>query len=333
VLLPGYSPLAVAATLEALEATNELLEGTHHEAVLLSVDGLPVAGSSGVSWPGTAAAVPAALASQPGPLRSVQVHADPGLLPAATTEPLAAWLRGQARQGAVLAGIGTGAAVLAQAGLLDGHRATLPSAFLRELADAHPRVVFSAHLYEIDGTRLSCAAGTACLDLMVAWLGQLHGERCTQALLAHFGLERLRARDERQREPLGGRGVTGSPKLAEAVALMEANLGEPLPTEDIARLVGVSRRQLERLFKQHLGELPSRYYGELRLARAQRLLRQSSQSVLQVGLACGFTSGSHFSNAYRARFGRTPREERSPMLGAAVRPPPSRPPEPEDPTA
>ena len=99
-------------------------------------------------------------------------------------------------------------------------------------------------------------------------------------------------------------------------ALMEANLGEPLPTEDIARLVGVSRRQLERLFKQHLDELPSRYYAELRLARARRLLQQTSQSILQVGLGCGFSSGSHFSNAYRTRFGRTPREERSQRAAA-----------------
>jgi transcriptional regulator GlxA family with amidase domain len=91
---------------------------------------------------------------------------------------------------------------------------------------------------------------------------------------------------------------------------MEANLQEPLPTHEIARLVGVSRRQLERLFKQHLDDMPSRHYAELRLARARRLLQHSGQSILQIALACGFASGSHFSNAYRARFGHTPRDER-----------------------
>jgi transcriptional regulator GlxA family with amidase domain len=138
-----------------------------------------------------------------------------------------------------------------------------------------------------------------------------------QALLAHFGLERLRGRDERQRVPVAGSATAGtSAKLTEALALMEANLGEPLPTEEVARLVGVSRRQLERLFKQHLDELPSRWYAELRLAKARRLLQQTSQSILQIALACGFASGSHFSNAYRTRFGRTPREERSPRAQA-----------------
>ena len=118
-------------------------------------------------------------------------------------------------------------------------------------------------------------------------------------------------RDERQRAGYSERRGAGSPKLAEALALMEANLGEPLPTEEVATLVGVSRRQLERLFKQHLDTLPSRHYLELRLARAQRLLQQSSQSILQIGLSCGFSSGPHFSNAYKSHFGHTPRDERS----------------------
>ena len=151
---------------------------------------------------------------------------------------------------------------------------------------------------------------------MIAWLGARHGEKLVQELVAHFGLERLRERDERQRAPLAARIGPASAKLHEAVALMEANLGEPLPTEDIARLVGVSRRQLERLFKQHVEALPSRYHAELRLARARRLLQQTSQSILQVALGCGFASGSHFSNAYRARFGKTPRDERSQRVAA-----------------
>jgi transcriptional regulator GlxA family with amidase domain len=146
-------------------------------------------------------------------------------------------------------------------------------------------------------------------------LGSRHGERLQLQLLAHFGLERLRQEHERQSEAAAAR-AGGSAKLAEAVALMQANLGEPLSTEDIAGLVGVSRRQLERLFRQHLDTLPSRWYLEQRLQRAQRLLQQSSQSILQVGLGCGFTSGAHFSNAYRGFFGRTPRDERSARAAA-----------------
>jgi transcriptional regulator GlxA family with amidase domain len=299
--------LALGGALDALAAINDLLGEALYAPQLLSLDGQPVRAGCG-----TAVAVHHALGTQP-TLNAVVVVADRPL-PDGLRDghaPLHALLRERAAAGATLGGIGTGAAVLAQAGLLAGYRATLHWAHVQQLAEAHADVVVSSKLYEIDRGRLSCAGGTASLDLLIAWLGQRHGERVAQELVAHFGLERLRSRDETQRAPVAARTGHGAPKLTEAVTLMEANLGEPLPTDDIARLVGVSRRQLERLFKQHLDELPSRYYARLRLTRARRLLQQTSQSILQIGLACGFASGSHFSNAYRAHFGHTPREERS----------------------
>jgi len=211
--------------------------------------------------------------------------------------------------------MGTGAAWIAPSGLLRGHRWTVSRAHVAELAGRHPDSIVSSSLYEIDRSRLSCGGGTASLDMAIAWLGLTHGERFAQRLLAHFGLERLRARDEGGHAS-GAARVGASPKLVEAVALMEANIGEPLSTEDIARLVGVSRRQLERLFRQHLDALPARWYLELRLERARRLLRESAQSILQIGLSCGFASAPHFSNAYRSHFGRTPRDERRERVAA-----------------
>lgn len=312
VLLPRFQALALAGLVDAFAAAGEWLDGTVYETRIVTLDGRPVPSSAGLRC-----AADHGLADAPA-FDGLCVLADLPL-PEAVRDghaALHAFLRERAARGAWLAGVGSGAAVLAQAGLLAGHRATLHWPHVPTLAEAHADVVFSSHLYEIDRQRLSCAAGHASLDLAIAWLGRRHGDRVAQGLLAHFGLERLRAGDERQQAPLAARIGGGSAKLAEAVALMEANLAEPLPTEDIARLVGVSRRQLERLFKQHLDELPSRYYAELRLLRARRLLQQTHQSILQIGLACGFASGSHFSNAYRARFGHTPREARSPRARA-----------------
>lgn len=312
-LLPRFSMLALGSALDVLAAANELLAHSEHQPLLIGLDARPV--RAGCGTPIT----PAHLLSNAPPLATLHVLSD-APLPEAQRDGHAAvlhpWLRERAATGTVLGGVGTGAAVLAQAGLLDGHRATAHYTHVAQLQQQHPEVVFSSNVYEIDRQRLSCAGGTAALDMMIAWLGARHGEKLVQELVAHFGLERLRERDERQRAPLAARIGPASAKLHEAVALMEANLGEPLPTEDIARLVGVSRRQLERLFKQHVEALPSRYYAELRLARARRLLQQTSQSILQVALGCGFASGSHFSNAYRARFGKTPRDERSQRVAA-----------------
>ncbi len=311
-LLPRFSLLALAGATDALSAANEVLDQPLYTALTLSLDGQPVRAACG-----TRVAPAHALADAP-TLDAAHVLAD---LPYPDAQrdghaPLHTWLRAQAAAGRLLGGIGTGSAVLAQAGLLAGHRATLHWALGPQLAQTHADVIVSSNVYEIDRGRISCTGATASLDMMLAWLGQRHGERVAQLLLAHFGLERLRPADERQRAPVAARTGLASAKLTEAVSLMEANLGEPLPTEEIAQLVGVSRRQLERLFKQHLDQLPSRYYAELRLARARRLLQQTSQSILQIGLGCGFSSGSHFSNAYRTRFGRTPREERSTRAAA-----------------
>lgn len=346
-LLPRHSLLACSAAVEVLQAANEWLGDRLYEPLMLSLDGQPVRASCGTlvgvhggltGTPPLAAAhvvsetwptgcnegqvrLPALSEGAPATDTAEYLGALHKAVPtAATTRRLrpatadvdlrsvARWLRTLTDHGTLLGGIGNGAAWLAHAGVLAGYRATVHHAQVSQIGELHPQTIFSSNVYEIDRDRVSCAGGTASLDLFIAWLGREHGEALVQGLLAHFGLERLRGRDERQRAPAAARTV--SLKVAEAVALMEANLQEPLPTHEIARLVGVSRRQLERLFKQHLDDMPSRHYAELRLARARRLLQHSGQSILQIALACGFASGSHFSNAYRARFGHTPRDER-----------------------
>ncbi|ALT77665.1 GlxA family transcriptional regulator [Paucibacter sp. KCTC 42545] len=316
--MPGASLLALAGILSALREVNDLQQEARYAAELLSQDGRSV-DCGGLMLPTTALAQALQSAGPAGPawhalflLSAEGEGTDPALLH---------WLRGDAAAALALAGVDGGAAVLAEAGLLRGERATVNGDLVEALQEDYPDVIWTGNVWEINAkaNRLSCASGGASLDLMIAWLGGLHGERLAQDLTLRLGLERARGPGERQRRPVAEqRG--GSPKLAEALSLMEANLSEPLPTEEVARLVGVSRRQLERLFKQHLDALPSRYYLALRLNRARRLLQQSSQSILQIGLSCGFSSGPHFSNAYKTHFDKTPRDERSQRAAALRRP-------------
>lgn len=307
-LLPRYSLLGLASATEVLREANTLLGGRSLGSLLLSRDGRPVLAAGGEQ-----VLVAGALSETGAALDGLFVVAD--TLPDANDE---AWLQRQLvsagqrilQAGGVLGGIGCGALWLARAGLLDGYRYAAAGAPTSEPSTAAGGAVASSRNCEIDRNRLSCVGGTHSLDLMIQWLSQDFGEQLGRQLMARFGIERLRGGDQQQHSPEQAR-LGASAKLAEAVALMEANLGEPLSTEDIAGLVGVSRRQLERLFKQHLDTLPSRWYLEQRLARARRLLQQTSQSILQIGLSCGFASGAHFSNAYRNCFGHTPRDERS----------------------
>jgi len=91
---------------------------------------------------------------------------------------------------------------------------------------------------------------------------------------------------------------------------MEDSADEPISQAKLATAVGLSSRQLERLFRRYLDRTPTRYYLELRLARARLLLLQTDLSVLEVALACGFVSASHFAKCYREVYGRTPRDQR-----------------------
>jgi transcriptional regulator GlxA family with amidase domain len=313
-LLPHHSLMALGGALDALSHANELLGERVYRTSLLSCDGAAVVGAQGVPM-----AVQQSITAGLDGLDGIFVVSDTPL-PETGHDLAVEALRTFAARGTLVGGIGTGAWLLARAGLLQGHRATIHWPYSTLLADRFADSIVSHDLHEIDRGRLTCAAGSASFHMMLTWLGERHGDPFVTAMVHHFGVERLRGRHEKQHIPLEERIGGGQPKLAEAVSLMEANLSEPLATEDIAQLVGVSRRQLERLFKQHLDSLPSRYYLELRLLRAQRLLQQTRQSILQIGLVCGFASGPHFSSAYRNRFGITPRDQRSQRAASVIGP-------------
>jgi transcriptional regulator GlxA family with amidase domain len=211
-------------------------------------------------------------------------------------------------------GVGAGVLWLAETGAFNGARTALPWSLYPDADAIAEQALLSPHLFEIDGPRLSCCGGGASIDFALNLVDILFGATVQAQVKEVLCVDRVRGQEERQRVALQARFGVLQPKLTEAVTLMEANIEEPLSTDDIAQLAGVSRRQLERLFKQYLGSLPSRYYLELRLKRARQLLRDTNHSIVQVGLMCGFSSGSHFSTAFGALFGKTPREERQRKL-------------------
>ena len=210
--------------------------------------------------------------------------------------------------------LGAGVLWLADAGALNGVRSALPWALYPDVSAQAEQALLSPHLYEIDANRLTCCGGAASVDFALTLVDLLFGATAQAQVKEILCVDRVRGPDERQRVALQARFGVLQPKLTEAVALMEANIEEPLSTDEIAQLAGISRRQLERLFKQYLGSLPSRYYLELRLRRSRQLLLDTNHSIVQVGLMCGFSSGSHFSTAFGALFGNTPREERQRKL-------------------
>jgi AraC family transcriptional regulator, glycine betaine-responsive activator len=222
-----------------------------------------------------------------------------------------AWLRRMDRHGATVGALCTGAHILARAGLITDHRCTIHWENLPGFVEAFPDIDVAADLYEIDRNRFTCSGGTAPLDLMLSRIAQTHGDELATKVSEQCLLDRIRGPHDRQRMPIRIRLGVHHPKLIMAIELMEANIEDPLPQEQLAHYIGLSRRQLERLFRRHMGRTPAQYYLELRLERARHLLYQTDLPIMNIACACGFVSASHFSTCYRQMFGKTPRAERS----------------------
>lgn len=221
------------------------------------------------------------------------------------------WLQSLARQSKRLGGVCTGSWALAKAGLLDGYECSVHWEFLAAMQEAFPRVGVSASLFTLDRNRLTSSGGTAPLDMMLHLIGRDHGRELSAAISEMFVYERIRNEQDHQRVPLKHVLGTHQPKLQEIVALMEANLEEPIELDNLAEYADLSRRQLERLFQKYLHCTPSRYYLRLRLVRARQLLKQTSLSIIELAYVCGFVSTPHFSKCYREYFGIPPTEERT----------------------
>jgi len=304
-LVPEFSMLAFASALEPLRAANRARGRRLYDWYLISEDGGPVRSSSGVD-----VVCHARLDATPR-LNTAIVASGRPTYPDVESRPVSAWLRRQARQGVRLGALSTGTYALARAGLLDGYRVTLHWQHIAAFAEDYPHIDVTDELFEIDRNRITCSGGEAALDMMLALIALDHGRELATQVSENFIHERIRENSDPQRMGLRTRLGISHPKLLGVIAIMEEHLEEPLPRADLAERVGLSARQLERLFRKYLGRTPTRYYLELRLDRARTLLHQTSMSILDVALACGFVSASHFSKCYREFFARTPRQERA----------------------
>jgi transcriptional regulator GlxA family with amidase domain len=302
-LIPQFSMLAFTSAVEPLRSANRLAGRRLYEWQLIAEDGRPVASSSGIE------VVPHADLDQVARLAHLIVVAGIDAHRYENRKVLST-LRRLARGGCSVGAVSTGTYLLARAGLLKGYRATIHWENLASFREEFLDLEITSELYEIDRDRVTCSGGTAALDLMLSLIGRTHGRALATQVAEQFLHERIRDTRDPQRMTLRNRLDISHPKLLTVAAEMEANLEEPLARAELARRADLSSRQLERLFRKYLGRTPTRYYLELRLDRARLLLTQTSLSVLDVALACGFVSASHFSKCYREHYKKTPREER-----------------------
>jgi transcriptional regulator GlxA family with amidase domain len=303
-LVPGFSMMSLASALEPLRALNRLAGRDAYGWRLASLDGQAVEASNGIAFPATRADEAAASADYLFVCGGLRIRS-------ADERRTLAVLRRAARRGIPVGSLSTATYFLARAGLLDGYRCTVHWESRPAFQEEFPDAVCTPKIYEIDRDRLTSSGGTAAMDLMLHLIGMRHGPELARAVANQFHHERIR--DDRD-DQSGGRIETLAhlpPKLRTAIEAMARRIEEPAALPEIAARVGLSPRQLERLFLRHARITPLRYYMQLRIERARELLLYSDRSIIEVAVSAGFTSSSHFAAWYRRVFGVRPSEVRA----------------------
>ncbi|WP_232475986.1 GlxA family transcriptional regulator [Flavisphingomonas formosensis] len=295
--------MSYASVVEPFRAANTLSGRPLYAWRHYSIDGAPARASNGIEIVVDGMLAP----DEPLDMLFVVAGGNPAIVRHRAT---LGRLRQLAARGVAIGGVSGGPFLLARAGLLAGYRCTIHWEHEAAFVEAFPELEVERGLYVIDRDRLTCAGGTAGLDLAIEMIGEAHGP----ALAAQVGEWYIRTQRREgagaQRASLAQRYRLAHPGMRAALEAMETNLADPLPRETLAARAGVSIRQLERLFAAGVGRTIGQEYLRLRLEAALRLLRESDLSRIEIAVACGFADAGHFSRAFRARFGVTPTRAR-----------------------
>ncbi len=299
-LVPGFSPLGMTCAQEALALANRFMrDREYYDWLLLSENGQPVR-----AWNGVQVMVDDALC---------ELRRDDTLIVCAgvaasegASKPILNWLRRECRKGIDYGGLSSGAYILAMAGLLDGKRATTHWEYVSAMTELFPDVEVHDGIYQVDGRVFTCAGSASSMDLMLDRIHSDYGAELATWVADQMVYSAPRADSHAQRVSLAGRMGVRNSKLLLAIEIMRNNLEDPLPPSEVARVVGMSTRQLERLFSKYMGTSPKKYYLGLRLEKARNLLSQTDMSLMDICVLCGFRAPSHFSKTYRKAYGVAP---------------------------
>ena len=302
-LLPEFSFIGFAALVEPLRIANRFKADAYRWRTG-SADGAPVVASNGI------ALKPQASLSEPSQSGCIFAISSFNPLDHYTPE-IGHHLRNCMQRGATLGAIDTGCFVLAEARLIRGSPVTLHWEAIPAFRERYPLIHVQDDVrFTIANGLMTSAGAMASVDLMLEVISRDHGSELALLVSEQLVSGWVRERADHQRLQISARYRVHNAKVTQIIGFMEQHLETPLSSDALALRVGVTRRQLERLFQDHLHVSPVHFYLGLRLGRARHLLRQSSMDVLEIALACGFASASAFSRAYRRQFAVAPSQDR-----------------------
>lgn len=299
VLVPRFTMLAFTSALEPFRVANQLAGRALFRWHVCSADGQPVISSNGIA---VAPDMPLPAEAEPG-----CVLICGGVTPETTMRPaLGNWIRTQWRRGRTVGGLCTGAYALARAGILEGRRFTLHWENIPGFRETFPGLDPLRQVFCLDERIITCAGGVAGADLALSLIASHSGPVLAQTVMEMCLLSNSRREGEMQFTSLAARLATRNMTVVRAAEYIEAEIENGFDLEGCARHAGVTHRQVQRLFRQHLGMTPQQYAADLRLQRGRMLLAETNMSVTDVAMACGYASRSAFTKGFRAKFGTSP---------------------------
>jgi transcriptional regulator GlxA family with amidase domain len=222
------------------------------------------------------------------------------------TPALLTMLRRERARATNIGALCSGAYILAKAGFLDGQKCAIHWDYHDSFMEEFPEIPLVRNVFVADEKHITASGGSATADLMLHLIERDHGRDLAVAVADQMVYTAVRESTAEQRVSLQSRNGMRNPHLTKAIARMQAHIEEPISPSIIAEELGISTRQLERLFGRYLNTSPKKYFMELRLERARHLLLQTEMSVTEIACACGFEATGHFTRVYKGAYGVTP---------------------------
>lgn len=307
VVVPPVEELDLVGPIQVFGAANRLaLKPLYEVEIVTNTKDLRIQGEGGLL----------AFAAQ-GPFQDVKGKFDSlllvcGLATRTARDPaLFAWLRKISSVVRRLGSVCVGSFMLAEAGLLNGKKATAHWKFGRELASRYPRVrVEFEPIWVKDGNIYTSAGISAGIDLALAWVEEDCGSRISHEIARELVLFLRRPGGQTQLSVSLSAQATDLRAIQELQIWIAENLHGDLSVRLLAERSGMSIRNFERVFVREVGKTPSHYVLQMRAEAARRLLEGTEKGLKQIAAACGFNSTDSMRRAFLRSVGTTPHKYR-----------------------
>lgn len=305
IVTPSFNLAATTGFLDVFRAVNYLAGRPCFDWTVASLDGGAVIASDAISI-------------QTVPMVEVQSSRFDYVVVSSSWTPeryrsarMLAALNRWSKGGSTMGALDTGAFILAEAGLLEGQRATVHYEHWDSFREKYPGVTLSEELFTFSERQFTCCGGLAASDAALHIVAQVFGPQVSQSAARYLFCDRIRPEASLQNPSSpAGSGDTPSGVVRRAIAVMEKHTDVALTIPEICKRLNVSHRHLDRLFKQFIGRTPALHYRDIRLDRARGLVTQTDLPLSEIAVASGFSSQVHFSTSYRKRFGLPPSADR-----------------------